>query len=93
MTARKLYVRVLPEVTLTGYTRAQCRFCSGTEEDPALRVRRRDHDISLLDTAVERSFSVAPGDAGGVPRARRTCCCTGSARGSPAAVWWAASWC
>lgn len=59
VTARKLYVRVLPEVTLTGYTRAQCRFCSGTEEDPALRVRRRDHDISLLDTAVERSFSVA----------------------------------
>ena len=59
VTARKLYVRVLPEVTLTGYTRAQCRFCSGTEEDPALRVRRRDHDISLLDTAAERSFSVA----------------------------------
>ena len=59
VTARKLYVRVLPEVTLTGYTRAQCRFCSGTEEDHALRIRRRDHDISLLDTAAERSFSVA----------------------------------
>lgn len=58
VTARKLYIRILPEVTMTGYIRAVRRICSGTEENAALRVRCRDHACSLLDTVVERDITV-----------------------------------
>lgn len=58
VTARKLYIRLLPEVTMTGYIRAVRRICSGTEENAALRVRCRDHVCSLLDTVVERDITV-----------------------------------
>ena len=53
VTARKLYIRILPEVTMTGYIRTVRRICSGTEENAALRVRCRDHACSLLDAVVE----------------------------------------
>ena len=39
VTARRLYVRVLPEVTMTGFTRVPHRFCSGVEESSKLVVR------------------------------------------------------
>ena len=58
VTARKLYIRILPEVTMTGYVRAVRRICSGTEENAALRVRCRDHACSLLDAVVERDITV-----------------------------------
>ncbi len=58
VTARKLYIRLLPEVTMTGYVRAVRRICSGTEENAALRVRCRDHACSLLDAVVERDITV-----------------------------------
>ena len=58
VTARKLYIRILPEVTMTGYICAVRRICSGTEENAALRVRCRDHACSLLDTVVERNITV-----------------------------------
>ena len=58
VTARKLYIRLLPEVTMTGYVRAVRRVCSGTEENAALRVRCRDHVCSLLDAVVERDITV-----------------------------------
>lgn len=58
VTARKLYIRLLPEVTMTGYVRAVRRICSGTEENAALRVRCRDHVCSLLDAVVERDITV-----------------------------------
>lgn len=54
VTARKLYVRILPEVTMTGYTRTVHRFCSGAEENDALRLRCREHTYSVLDAALER---------------------------------------
>ena len=59
VTARRLYVRVLPEVTMTGFTRVPHRFCSGVEESSALRTRCRQRSFSLLDTAVERDVSMA----------------------------------
>ena len=58
VTARKLYVRVLPEVTMTGYTRVSRRFCSGAEENDALRLRCRAHTVTLLDAAVERDVTM-----------------------------------
>ena len=58
VTARKLYIRLLPEVTMTGYIRTVRRICSGTEENAALRVRCRDHACSLLDAVVERDITV-----------------------------------
>ena len=58
VTARKLYVRVLPEVTMTGFSRVPHRFCSGAEENSALRTRCREHTVSLLDTAAERDISM-----------------------------------
>ena len=58
VTARKLYVRVLPEVTMTGFTRVPHRFCSGVEENSALRTRCREHTVSLLDAAAERDISM-----------------------------------
>ena len=36
VTARKLYLRVMPEFTVSGYARRRQRLCCGTEEDPAL---------------------------------------------------------
>lgn len=59
VTARRLYVRVLPEVTMTGFTRVPHRFCSGVEESSVLRTRCRQRSFSLLDTAVERDVSMA----------------------------------
>ena len=58
VTARKLYIRILPEVTMTGYICTVRRICSGTEENAALRVRCRDHACSLLDAVVERDITV-----------------------------------
>lgn len=58
VTARKLYIRILPEVTMTGYARAVRRICSGTEENAALRVRCRDYACSLLDAVMERDITV-----------------------------------
>lgn len=59
VTARRLYVHILPEVTMTGFTRVPHRFCSGVEESSALRTRCRQRSFSLLDTAVERDVSMA----------------------------------
>lgn len=58
VTARKLYIRLLPEVTMTGYIRTVRRICSGTEENAALRVRCRDYACSLLDAVMERDITV-----------------------------------
>ena len=48
VTARKLYLRVMPEFTVSGYARRRQRLCCGTEEDPALRVRRQEAELELL---------------------------------------------
>ena len=65
VTARKLYLRVMPEFTVSGYARRRQRLCCGTEEDPALRVRRQEAELELLTAVEEREFSFA--------RRRRMC--------------------
>ena len=59
VTARKLYLRVMPEFTVSGYARRRQRLCCGTEEDPALRVWRQEAELELLTAVEEREFSFA----------------------------------
>lgn len=59
VTARKLYLRVMPEFTVSGYAWRRQRLCCGTEEDPALRVRRQEAELELLTAVEEREFSFA----------------------------------
>ena len=56
VTARKLYLRVMPEFTVSGYARRRQRLCCGTEEDPALRVRRQEAELELLTAPEEREL-------------------------------------
>lgn len=57
VTARKLYLRVMPEFTVSGYANRRQRLCCGVGEDPALRVRRQETELELLTAVEEREFS------------------------------------
>ena len=57
VTARKLYLRVMPEFTVSGYAHRRQRLCCGVGEDPALRVRRQETELELLTAGEEREFS------------------------------------
>ena len=59
VTARKLYLRVMPEFTVSGYANRRQRLCCGTEEDPALRLRRREHELYMTAAMAERECAVA----------------------------------
>ena len=53
VTNRKLYVRVLPELTAIGYACPTKSVCCETEEEPSLRIKREDTVLELM-TAAER---------------------------------------
>ena len=57
VTNRKLYVRVLPELTATGYACPTKSVCCETEEEPSLRVKREDTVLELMTAAEEREFT------------------------------------
>lgn len=57
VTSRKLYLRVLPELTAVGYRGVQRRLCCGVEEDAALRSRQQEVTLPLMTGACEREFS------------------------------------
>ena len=57
VTARKLYLRVMPEFTVSGYANRRQRLCCGVGEGPALRVRRQETELELLTAVEEREFS------------------------------------
>ena len=59
VTNRKLYVRVMPELTATGYTCPRKSVCRETEEDPSLRIKREETEVELLTAAEEREFTLA----------------------------------
>lgn len=59
VTSRKLYLRVMPEITVVGYRQIQRRVCCGVDEDPAVRVRRRSLTLPLLREVSEKDISVA----------------------------------
>ena len=60
LTARRLYVRVIPELTITGYRCSVLRLCAGTaEEDGTLRMRRQERTACLTVSVAERECSTA----------------------------------
>ncbi|MBQ0038212.1 MAG: DUF3794 domain-containing protein [Clostridiales bacterium] len=54
VTSRKVYVRVMPELTATGYLPQRGRYCVGA--DPEIRVRREEWEAELLTEVTEREF-------------------------------------
>ena len=58
VTGRKLYLRVMPELTLTGYTCRRHRICTGVGEEPTLRLHRQEQSLTLLTSVTQRQSSV-----------------------------------
>lgn len=54
VSARRLYVRVLPEVTVTGYGEMHGRLCCAAEGDASLAVRTRETPLRLLSAVLEK---------------------------------------
>ena len=80
VTGRKLYLRVMPELTLTGYTCRRHRICTGVGEEPTLRLHRQEQSLTLLTSVTQRQSSVTqelqPQDWGEPPEellAQRIC--------------------
>lgn len=57
VTNRKLYVRVLPELTATGYACPTKSVCCETEEDSSLRLKHEETELNLMTVAEEREFT------------------------------------
>lgn len=57
VTSRKLYVKVLPEITATGYRAVKRRLCSGVQEEPSIRTQCCQTDVTLLTAIAEKGFS------------------------------------
>ncbi len=56
VTARKLYVRVLPEFRVEGIAPRQCMLCTDVPQEPPLHVRREEKTVQVLRSVLERSF-------------------------------------
>lgn len=57
VTSRKLYIRVLPELTAMCYACPTKSVCSDAEEDPSLRIKRKTADLDVMTAAEEREFA------------------------------------
>ena len=55
VTSRKVYVRVMPELTVTGYLPQKCQLCTQADED--IQVRWEDWEAEMLSDIAEREFS------------------------------------
>lgn len=59
LTARRLYLRVIPELTLLGWRCSVLRLCSGmAEEDDSFRLQHRRRDVCLTVSVAERECGV-----------------------------------
>ena len=58
VTSRKLYVKVLPEITVTPYREGTRRLCCGTEEEPTIRRRCASLSLPILCAVAEKECSV-----------------------------------
>ena len=56
-TSRKLYIKVLPEITVTGYRPIKRRLCTGIQEEPTLRKQRQTLEIHTLTAISEKEFT------------------------------------
>ncbi len=94
LTPRRLSLRLMPEWTVCGYTCTTVQLCCGVEEDPALRLRRREHELYMTAAmAEELGLCVLPVRSRYRPasRHRRTCSSAACTPRSPPASWWAPS--
>lgn len=57
VTSRRLYLRVLPEISGIGFRPVQRKLCSGTEEEDSIRLRREKITMPLLTGAAEQEFT------------------------------------
>lgn len=57
VTNRKLYIRVLPELTAVCYAYPTKSVCCRTEEEPSLRIKREETVLDLMTAAEEREFT------------------------------------
>lgn len=58
VTGRKIYLRVIPEMTVLGYGRKTLRLCCGAE-GKGLQLRKMNRELSLLSAVEERSCTTA----------------------------------
>lgn len=58
ITSRKLYIKVLPEITVMPYYEGKRRLCCGTEPEPTVRRRCSPLMLPLLCAAAEKECSV-----------------------------------
>ncbi len=57
VTARRLYLRVLPEITATGCRAVQQKLCVDTQEDTSVRTKFESLTIPVLTGAAEQEFT------------------------------------
>lgn len=57
VSARKLYVRVMPEFEVEGIACPNHRVCTDVPEDPTLQVQRQEREVQLLKCVLEREFN------------------------------------
>ena len=58
VTSRKLYIKVLPEITVIPYREGTRRLCCGTEEEPSVRRRAAPLSLPILAAVAEKECSV-----------------------------------
>ena len=57
VTSRRLYLRVLPEISGMGFRPVQRRLCKGTEPEESIRLRREKVTMPLMTGASEQEFT------------------------------------
>ena len=57
VTSRRLYLRVLPEISGIGFRPVQRKLCCGTEEESSIRLRQEQMTLPLLTGAAEQEFT------------------------------------
>ena len=57
ITARKLYVRVIPEFEVEAICPARYTVCCDTASEPSLHMQRKEMEVQLLSDGLERTFN------------------------------------
>lgn len=58
ITSRKLYIKVLPEITITPYREGTRRICCGTEQESSVRRRCSTMTLPLLSAVTEKECNI-----------------------------------
>lgn len=57
VTSRKLYIRVMPEISAVCYVKTARQLCAGTEPEESLRSKSEEITLKLLEEVSEKEFS------------------------------------